>query len=523
MADSGEPQQRLQAPAGSAPAPAGSAPQRAGTQAPQSRGLPGQSLPIAGEHQGDELAGVPGGGGHPLGAAFEEAVSEPRGSDEGDDPAPPPAFVPAGALQAVQRQLDELKEQHAAAEAALAAAEAERAAERTAREAAARAERAARESAERARMAPMRDAVHAVHVTSEQARQGAGLAEGAMADAVAMANANPVRAGQGVRAPAASSDCGMPVSNVRVSMPPIAPWKVEQRGTRNTNLFLADVRAWCTHSRQEAFAALSLHLEDTLRTAFEAVRARRVSAGLPMQWVDAVGVFLQLVGRDLVDPAHEAALQITQDKVKQGKRSVVEYALEMRTHYLQAPDLPAFVVCDKFVQGLRGDLRYECAHPVHGGVWQNLDACVSYAVAREAAMAGTPSRPTPVSMSAASTAAAVPSKGRPRGPRSTQGAGAADNGQAGPCFNCGEYGHIKVNCTNAPNPELVAQRSGRGGGRGGRGGRGPGFGRGGTSRGGASGGGRGFGGGGRGFWGGGAGTGFKRAGWPAGGAAKKQK
>jgi len=372
-----------------------------------------------GEHHGADGSG---GGGH---GAVEAGQIE-RGSQGGADlNALPPTADLVTQLQQTQQRQQDMEER-------LATLTAERNAER----AALQAEREARAGAERARKAPIEASLRELRDAEERLARLRAEHERAIGAALNRANADPVRAGHGVQAPFTAS-AGLSEGSVRVSMPTIDRWRVEQRHSRNAQLFLRDVETWCIHARQEAFVGLSAHLDDTLRPAFEAVRAQRVSAGLPLRWADAAEVFLHLLGRDLVDPGQDAALRITRDGVRQGKRGVVEYALEFRTLYMQAPFLPALVVCDKFVQGLRADLRSECGHPITGGVWLDFEQCITYATLRESVKRGVPAQPTPVSAGAAGTATAGSKKGRGRGAMPSQG---QDGKRL--CFQCGQPGHL---------------------------------------------------------------------------------
>eukprot|EP00983_Pelagomonas_calceolata_P044194 1139199-Pelagomonas_calceolata.AAC.5 len=76
-------------------------------------------------------------------------------------------------------------------------------------------------------------------------------------------------------------------------------------------------------------------------------------------------------------------MTLIRGEIKQGSESVVNYALKVCKCFILAPDLPVTTVCDRFVHGLRPELRDLCAYPVQGGSWQNLDDCIANAIARE--------------------------------------------------------------------------------------------------------------------------------------------
>ena len=101
-----------------------------------------------------------------------------------------------------------------------------------------------------------------------------------------------------------------------------------------------------------------------------------------------------LIGTDLFDPERDATMKLTQGKIRQSKnQSVLDYATQFRSAVLAAsPSLPASVICDKFVLGLHHPaLRRDCVYPLHGGNWDDLHACISFAMAAEKRLLATAS------------------------------------------------------------------------------------------------------------------------------------
>jgi len=148
-------------------------------------------------------------------------------------------------------------------------------------------------------------------------------------------------------------------------------WKLSHVHTRDPVQFLKEVWHYAQCARQDAAIALGRFLDEPHSKAYDLILEK---AGL-VSWSDAVDLFGKLVGTDLHNPEYEATMRLTRGEVKQGKsQSVLEYATVFRNVALTAtPDIPGWVLCDKFLSGLSvPELQRECMTPLNGGKWEDL-------------------------------------------------------------------------------------------------------------------------------------------------------
>eukprot|EP00983_Pelagomonas_calceolata_P002907 96052-Pelagomonas_calceolata.AAC.1 len=94
-------------------------------------------------------------------------------------------------------------------------------------------------------------------------------------------------------------------------------------------------------------------------------------------------MFLDLAGRNLFNTQHGTNMHLTRGEIRQGKQTVLEYALHIRIAASRATELPKDVLCDLFVRGLRSELQNACKRTEHGAIWDGLDACIQYAIGKE--------------------------------------------------------------------------------------------------------------------------------------------
>eukprot|EP00983_Pelagomonas_calceolata_P063241 1147645-Pelagomonas_calceolata.AAC.1 len=140
-------------------------------------------------------------------------------------------------------------------------------------------------------------------------------------------------------------------------------------------------------------------------------------------------------------------MTLIRGEIKQGSESVVNYALKLRKCFILASDLPVTTVCDRFVYGLRPELRGLCAYPVQGGFWQNLDDCITNAIAREQSLnlnpparVAAPVQPRPKQKALAASGS------QQRRAGNSQPSGSPRPTTAIRCNYCKQPGHIIADC-----------------------------------------------------------------------------
>ena len=144
-------------------------------------------------------------------------------------------------------------------------------------------------------------------------------------------------------------------------------------------------------------------LADPLKPLYEAVLNKGVLRACT--WKEAVDAFAFVAGQDMYDPADDALMKLSRGEVIQRKdESIVEYTVRFRRITVSLPDgvsFPDRLLCDKYIAGMNNaQMRRQCATPIFGGKWDDLQKCTEFAVACEkrcigpvltnAAMAGEP-------------------------------------------------------------------------------------------------------------------------------------
>lgn len=258
-----------------------------------------------------------------------------------------------------------------------------------------------------------------------------------------------------------------PASAKPVIHPP-AKWHINDATRRDPVQFLSEVYTYALQTGQEAVVALFNSVaEENMKLACQDILTGFHPS--EVSWRKCCEVFMHFTGRDIFDPRHEATMALANGTLRQGKQSVLEYALHVRATVARAERLPPAVLCAKFTQGLRPELSQVCKRTDQGHIWTDLDKCISHAVGKEATLL-----PKPVHAAASAVAPSRPRQGnrfsgnkRPR-----QSSGPVSQGTG--CFLCGSQDHWKADCPHAPRQAGASRGGGgapfRGGGNAKRGG-----------------------------------------------------
>ncbi|KAJ9534389.1 hypothetical protein QJQ45_016086 [Haematococcus lacustris] len=131
-----------------------------------------------------------------------------------------------------------------------------------------------------------------------------------------------------------------PQSNVKVTLPAIKKWGLKCLfDGRDLDLFLTDCQQFARASNQAPSATIILMVSDELRRVLNL-------------------------------------------------QTVLEYAVDFRLEVMRADALPAAVLCDLFVKGLKATIAAQCARTSAGLLWTDLNECITYAIGKEATMPG---------------------------------------------------------------------------------------------------------------------------------------
>ncbi|KAJ9530036.1 hypothetical protein QJQ45_023315 [Haematococcus lacustris] len=104
---------------------------------------------------------------------------------------------------------------------------------------------------------------------------------------------------------------------------------------------------------------------------------------------EVVASLKELIGYNMHDAKHIAMTRLVHGSVKQRTdQTVLEYAVDFRLEVMRADALPAAVLCDLFVKGLKATIAAQCARTSAGLLWTDLNECITYAIGKEATMPG---------------------------------------------------------------------------------------------------------------------------------------
>jgi hypothetical protein len=217
---------------------------------------------------------------------------------------------------------------------------------------------------------------------------------------------------------------------------------------------------------------LTKSLEPSMANAATAILDAAHVGFLPaVRWHKMCATNLELVGRNIFNPTHDATTRLLRGDIKQGSQTVLEYGMRMRVAVHQAASMPGMAVCELFIRGLQPQLINVCARTEASLIWEDFNGCIAYANGKEHLIpkpvhsvnfaqpmrqgAGQATRHHPYARTndrAASSRFGHKSRG------SARGAFCGTQLQEARCHNCNELGHFKANC-----PALQGQ-GGRGGG-----------------------------------------------------------
>jgi len=175
-------------------------------------------------------------------------------------------------------------------------------------------------------------------------------------------------------------------AHVKVNLPAPTKWKASHVHTRDPVHFLREVHNYATCSRQALAVTLGNSLDEPPQRLYELAIGKSNRNAHNVSWAEAVDLFCALIGTDLFDAEYDATMKLTRGEFKQGKsQSVLEYATQFRSAVMAAShNLPGTVICDKFVSGLHHTVvKRECMYPINGGKWEDLQACITFAIACE--------------------------------------------------------------------------------------------------------------------------------------------
>ncbi|KAJ9529041.1 hypothetical protein QJQ45_007115 [Haematococcus lacustris] len=181
-----------------------------------------------------------------------------------------------------------------------------------------------------------------------------------------------------------------PQSNVKVTLPAIKKWGLKCLfDGRDLDLFLTDCQQFARASNQAPAATIILMVSDELRRVLNLQVSQAMSLGKQLTEQEVVASLKELIGYNMHDAKHIAMTRLVHGSVKQRTdQTVLEYAVDFRLEVMRADALPAAVLCDLFVKGLKATIAAQCARTSAGLLWTDLNECITYAIGKEATMPG---------------------------------------------------------------------------------------------------------------------------------------
>ncbi|KAJ9531760.1 hypothetical protein QJQ45_021907 [Haematococcus lacustris] len=181
-----------------------------------------------------------------------------------------------------------------------------------------------------------------------------------------------------------------PPSNVKVTLPAIKKWGLKCLfDGRDLDLFLTDCQQFARASNQAPAATIILMVSDELRRVLNLQVSQAMSLGKQLTEQEVVASLKELIGYNMHDAKHIAMTRLVHGSVKQRTdQTVLEYAVDFRLEVMRADALPAAVLCDLFVKGLKATIAAQCARTSAGLLWTDLNECITYAIGKEATMPG---------------------------------------------------------------------------------------------------------------------------------------
>jgi hypothetical protein len=134
---------------------------------------------------------------------------------------------------------------------------------------------------------------------------------------------------------------------MRVNMPPIKKWQTNDILTRDPDSFLRDVALFAAAANQEAWRALTAHVDDGFfRDGLERCMLRIVSEKGHVSDADMRQAFKQLAGQHLVSVEERYTEQLINSALAQKPdESVAQYGLRARVYKERLSQLPESVMC----------------------------------------------------------------------------------------------------------------------------------------------------------------------------------
>ncbi|KAJ9520962.1 hypothetical protein QJQ45_014157 [Haematococcus lacustris] len=181
-----------------------------------------------------------------------------------------------------------------------------------------------------------------------------------------------------------------PQSNVKVTLPAIKKWGLKCLfDGRDLDLFLTDCQQFARASNQAPAATIILMVSDELRRVLNLQVSQALSLGKQLTEQEVVASLKELIGYNMHDAKHIAMTRLVHGSIKQRTdQTVLEYAVDFRLEVMRADALPAAVLCDLFVKGLKATIAAQCARTSAGLLWTDLNECITYAIGKEATMHG---------------------------------------------------------------------------------------------------------------------------------------
>ncbi|KAJ9506933.1 hypothetical protein QJQ45_016510 [Haematococcus lacustris] len=181
-----------------------------------------------------------------------------------------------------------------------------------------------------------------------------------------------------------------PQSNVKVTLPAVRKWSLKCLfDGRDLDLFLTDCQQFARASNQAPAATIILMVSDELRRVLNLQVSQALSLGKQLTEQEVVDSLKELIGYNMHDAKHIAMTRLVHGSVKQRTdQTVLEYAVDFRLEVMRADALPAAVLCDLFVKGLKATIAAQCARTSAGLLWTDLNECITYAIGKEATMPG---------------------------------------------------------------------------------------------------------------------------------------
>ncbi|KAJ9517097.1 hypothetical protein QJQ45_002599 [Haematococcus lacustris] len=174
---------------------------------------------------------------------------------------------------------------------------------------------------------------------------------------------------------------------VKTTVVPPEKWKLDDAlHGRDFDAWLMELRAYCCAAQQPLLVGVMTATQGDLKNAVIQLVSNLKAQGKELTDDELVSYLRKATGSSGQNTEEDLMEKLVKGEYQQKGSELMSYNLQFSLLAMRLHKLPEKLLCMYYVNGLRPDLKRDCARTQEGKRWDSVDALMQFARGREVAM-----------------------------------------------------------------------------------------------------------------------------------------